>query len=146
MDDLRIRDLEQLEALWLGIYDGAGRVDYRNMLPYYAEDIHFRDSVQELRGMRAFRAMTERLARRSKQLRFIIHSGLMEGDRAFIEWEMVITYKKFPSASVHGASRLRLRDGKIAEQRDYYDLWGDIFDRIPLWSRAYRRFMKRSFG
>lgn len=35
---------------------------------------------------------------------------------------------------------------KVEEQRDYYDLWGDIFDNIPRFGKAYRRFMKRKFG
>jgi hypothetical protein len=37
-------------------------------------------------------------------------------------------------------------DGRIAEQRDYYDLWGDIFDNIPWFKKMYRRFMHRKFG
>jgi len=35
---------------------------------------------------------------------------------------------------------------KIIEQRDYYDLWGDIFDNIPRFSVMYRKFMKKKFG
>ena len=37
-------------------------------------------------------------------------------------------------------------EGKIAEQRDYYDLWGDIFDNIPRFGKMYRKFMKSRFG
>ncbi len=35
---------------------------------------------------------------------------------------------------------------KIIEQRDYYDLWGDIFDNIPSFRKPYRRFMRKHFG
>ncbi len=38
------------------------------------------------------------------------------------------------------------RDGRIIHQRDYYDLWGDIFNGIPGFRRLYRRFMRRYFG
>jgi hypothetical protein len=34
----------------------------------------------------------------------------------------------------------------IVDQRDYYDLWGDIFDNNPHFSRMYRTFMKKFFG
>ena len=34
-------------------------------------------------------------------------------------------------------------DGRIIEQRDYYDLWGDIFNGIPYFKRPYRRFMRK---
>lgn len=65
----------------------------------------------------------------------------------FIEWEMTIGFKKYPNSMMYGASRLTINEeGKIIEQRDYYDLWGDIFDKIPRFGKAYRRFMKRKFG
>ena len=65
----------------------------------------------------------------------------------FIEWEMTISYKKNPSSVLYGSSRVTLNEaGKIAEQRDYYDLWGDIFDNIPKFGKAYRKFMHKKFG
>ena len=60
---------------------------------------------------------------------------------------MTIKFKKNPSSVLYGTSRLTLNEnGKIASQRDYYDLWGDIFDNIPRFGKAYRRFMKKRFG
>jgi hypothetical protein len=65
----------------------------------------------------------------------------------FLEWEMTIKVKKNPSSVLYGTSRITINEkGKIAEQRDYYDLWGDIFDNIPRFGKAYRRFMKKKFG
>ena len=56
-------------------------------------------------------------------------------------------FKKFPSSTLYGCSKLTLNDQSlIVEQRDYYDLWGDIFDNIPRFGRMYRRFMHRKFG
>jgi hypothetical protein len=60
---------------------------------------------------------------------------------------MTISYKKNPSSVLYGSSRLTInRAGKISEQRDYYDLWGDIFDNIPRFGPSYRKFMKKKFG
>jgi hypothetical protein len=60
---------------------------------------------------------------------------------------MTISYKTRPSSVIYGASRLYLDDeGKIVYQRDYYDLWGDIFDNIPRFNKMYRKFMHRKFG
>ena len=70
-----------------------------------------------------------------------------EQHNIFIEWEMTIGFKKYPNSIMYGSSRLTINnEGKIIEQRDYYDLWGDIFDNIPRFGKAYRRFMKRKFG
>lgn len=146
MDEYRITSAEQLCGLWKGVYREKGEVDWSLLLPYYSQDIVFKDTIQEIRGIADFTAMTDRLAKRSRDLEYIIHSSVMEGDLIFIEWEMVISYKKYPKSSVFGASRITLREGKIIYQRDYYDLWGDIFDNIWFMKKGYRRFMKKRFG
>ncbi len=138
---------DTIKGLWEKTYNTSGKPDWSHIIPYYDENIIFRDSIQELRGIEAFTAMTERLAKRSKALNMEVMRAVMEGKVLFIEWEMTISFKKNPSSVLYGASRLTLNEeGKIIEQRDYYDLWGDIFDNIPRFNKMYRRFMKRKFG
>jgi len=133
--------------LWTKTYNTEGKPDWSHILPYYDNDIYFRDSIQEIRGIKEFKAMTERLAKRSKDLKMNIVKAVMEENIIFIEWEMTIKFKKNPSSVLYGSSRLTLNaEGKIKEQRDYYDLWGDIFDNIPRFGKAYRRFMIKKFG
>ena len=133
--------------LWSKTYNTEGQPDWSHILPYYDSDIWFRDTVQELRGIEDFTAMTERLAQRSKDLKMKIVRAVKEENIIFLEWEMTIKFKKNPSSVLYGTSRLTLNDeGKITEQRDYYDLWGDIFDNIPRFGKAYRKFMKKKFG
>ena len=91
--------------------------------------------------------MTERLTKRSKDLKMKIINAAKVDNIIFMEWEMTLSFKKYPSSILYGTSRLTLTtDGRIIEQRDYYDLWGDIFDNIPRFGKAYRRFMIRKFG
>jgi limonene-1,2-epoxide hydrolase len=138
---------EAIRELWSKTYNTAGKPDWSHILPYYDKDIYFRDSVQEIHGIVEFTAMTERLTKRSKDLKMNIVNVVMEGNTVFVEWEMTIAFKKNPSSLLFGASRLTInQEGKIAQQRDYYDLWGDIFDNIPRFGKAYRRFMKKKFG
>ena len=143
----KITVVETVEDLWSKTYNTAGKPDWSHILPFYDDTIYFRDSIQEIHGMTEFRAMTERLTNRSKDLKMKIVKAVMGGDTVFVEWEMTISYKKNPSSVLYGSSRLTLNnEGKITEQRDYYDLWGDIFDNIPRFGKAYRKFMKRKFG
>lgn len=138
---------ESIKELWSKTYNTEGKPDWSHILPYYDEDIYFRDSIQELRGMEDFKAMTERLTNRSNDLKMNIVRAVQQGRDIFIEWEMTIKFKRNPSSVMYGSSRVTLNEeGKIIEQRDYYDLWGDIFDNIPRVAKAYRRFMKRKFG
>jgi len=133
--------------LWSKTYNTQGKPDWSHILPYYDNNIYFRDSIQEIRGIEEFTAMTERLTKRSKDLKMSIVKAVMEENIIFIEWEMTLSFKKYPSSVLYGSSRLTLNDeGKITEQRDYYDLWGDIFDNIPRFGKAYRKFLIRKFG
>jgi limonene-1,2-epoxide hydrolase len=136
-----------IRELWSKTYNTEGKPDWSHILPYYDENIFFKDSIQELRGIEEFKAMTKRLTDRSSSLSMNIRNTAQNGNVIFIEWEMTITFKKTPNSVLYGSSRVTLNaEGKIAEQRDYYDLWGDIFDNIPRFGKAYRRFMKKKFG
>ena len=145
--DDRIITLDTVRELWSKTYNTEGKPDWSHILPYYDKDVYFRDSVQELHGIEEFTAMAERLTKRSKDLSMKIINAVMEDKTVFLEWEMTIKFKKNPSSVLYGTSRLTLNGNcKIASQRDYYDLWGDIFDNIPRFGKAYRRFMKKRFG
>lgn len=150
-DDMMRNDgrltLEIVNDLWAKTYNTDGKPDWSHILPYYDEEIYFRDTIQEIHGMTEFKAMTERLTKRSQDLGMKLVRTAQAGDDIFLEWEMTIAYKKYPSSVMYGFSRLTLNErGKIAEQRDYYDLWGDIFDNIPFFAKRYRKFMKKKFG
>lgn len=147
-DPYVIRDLEQLVDLWSRTYNiHKGKPDWSHILPYYADDIVFRDAIQEIHGIEAFREMTERLTRRSGELEMTITHAMMQGNLIFVEWEMTILFRKTRRSVIYGASRLTLNaQGKICEQRDYYDLWGDIMDNVPLLAKPYRAFMRKVFG
>lgn len=139
--------LDIVKELWTKTYNTNGDPDWSHILPYYDDEIYFRDSIQELRGITEFKAMTVRLTKRSKDLKMNLVNAVQKDSDIFIEWEMTISYKKYPSSVMYGASRITINEqGKIVEQRDYYDLWGDIFDNIPRFGKAYRKFMKRKFG
>lgn len=143
----RIKNIDQFADLWTNIYNKKGRPDWSHILPYYDDDIHFRDCIQEIHGMREFKAMTERLTNRSQDLKMKIVKIVMDGRLLFFEWEMTLNFRQTRSSTIYGLSRLTLNEeGKIVEQRDYYDLWGDIFDNIPGISKGYRMFMKKLFG
>jgi hypothetical protein len=139
--------IDLIKELWSKTYNTEGKPDWSHILTYYDDNIYFRDSIQEIRGIDEFTAMTERLTKRSKDLKMNIVNAVMEENIVFIEWEMTLSFKKYPSSILYGSSRLTInKEGKISEQRDYYDLWGDIFDNIPRFGKVYRRFMKKKFG
>lgn len=139
--------VELIKELWSKTYNTEGKPDWSHILPYYADDIYFRDIIQEIHGIGPFTEMTQRLTARTKELKMRIVNIMMDENIVFMEWEMTLSFKKYPSSVMYGSSRLTLNDeGKISEQRDYYDLWGDIFDNIPRFGKMYRKFVKSKFG
>jgi len=138
---------DQIRELWSKTYDREGKPDWSHIFPYYREDLLFKDSIQEIRGIEAFKALCRRLAGRCSHLDMVIPAIVKEGGIIFMQWEMTMSFEKYPSSTIYGATRLLLHeDGRIIDQRDYYDLWGDIFDNIPWFAKPYRRFMAKKFG
>lgn len=143
----RIENKEQLCELWTNIYNRKGRPDWSHIIPYYDNKIVFQDSIQKIRGIKDFTEMTERLVQRSQDLKMKVVHSVQNGKIIMIEWEMTLSFGKYPNSTLYGISRLTLNEhGKIIRQRDYYDLWGDIFDNIPFMKPKYRKFMRKKFG
>ncbi|MHC1787559.1 MAG: nuclear transport factor 2 family protein [Christensenellales bacterium] len=138
---------ENVRLLWSKTYNHEGKPDWSHIFPYYHEDIVFQDSIQRIEGKEAFIAMCGRLTDRCKQLRMDITSMLSDGQEIVFDWQMTMMFGRFPSTPIYGCTKLTLHaDGRIIGQRDYYDLWGDIFNGIPWFKRPYRRFMRKKFG
>lgn len=145
--DYRITDTEQLVELWTEIYNKEGHPDWSHMIPYYDDHIIFQDTIQELHGIDDFISMTTRLSQRSENLKMQIIHTARNDNIFFLEWEMTLSFKKYPNSTLYGASKVTINEsGKIIKQRDYYDLWGDIFDNIPRFNKMYRKFVKKKFG
>ena len=104
-------------------------------------------SIQRIEGKAEFVAMCRRLMKRCEKLQMDIHAVARNGNYIFMNWTMTMVFRKFPSTPMYGSTRLTLHeDGRIIEQRDYYDLWGDIFNGVPYFRKPYRSFMRRFFG
>ena len=145
--DLPPLNVERVLDLWSRTYNKEGKPDWSHIFPYYHETIIFQDTIQRIDGIDDFTEMCNRLTKRCEQLNMDIHSIVMNDNVIFFEWTMVMIFRKFPSTPMYGCSKLTLNEeGIIVEQRDYYDLWGDIFNGIPRFKKIYRRFMRKYFG
>lgn len=137
----------RVRELWSKTYNTEGKPDWSHIFPYYHENIVFQDSIQKVEGKEAFLGVCNRLTTRCESLNMEIVSIARNGNVIIFDWIMTMSFKKYPSTPMYGASKLILNeDGRIVSQRDYYDMWGDIFNNIPHWNKIYRRFLKRKFG
>jgi len=140
-------NINTVRELWSKTYNAYGKPDWSHIYPYYHPDIVFQDSIQRIEGIEEFTALCERLTKRCEKLQMDIHAMAQNGNTIFMEWTMTMVFRKSPSTPMYGTTKLILGpDGRIIQQRDYYDLWGDIFNNIPYFKGPYRRFMRRFFG
>ena len=140
-------DIDKVRELWSKTYNTNGKPDWSHLYPYYHPDVVFQDSVQRIEGIKEFVALCERLTRRCESLQMEIVS--IAGGSYFIlmDWIMTMSFNKYPSTPVYGSTKLVINDdGRIIYQRDYFDLWGDIFNGIPYFKKIYRKFMRKHFG
>ncbi len=138
---------DTVRKLWSRTYNTSGKPDWSHIYPYYHPEIVFQDSIQRVHGIEAFVALCERLTRRCERLHMEIRSVAQVSNTIFMDWTMTMVFRKLPSTPIHGCTKLTLHeDGRIIQQRDYYDLWGDIFDGVPFLRVPYRAFMRRVFG
>ncbi len=101
----------------------------------YADDIVFRDPIQEVRGIDAFLAMNRRLLKRMRTLEWIVVTTADEGETIFLEWTMRGKTKLGPTVSVDGMTRARTRGGRIVDHRDYWDLGELLASSMPAGKR-----------
>lgn len=140
-------NVDTVIELWSKTYNAHGKPDWSHIYPYYHPKVVFQDSIQRVEGIEDFTALCERLTKRCESLRMDIHSIAQNSNIILMDWTMTMAFRKNPSTPIYGSTRLTLHeDGRIIAQRDYYDLWGDIFNGIPFFRRPYRSFMRRVFG
>ena len=92
-DNYTIQTVEQIKELWQKTYNQEGKPDWSHIIPYYAEEMEFKDSIQYINGKEEFTAMTERLSARSQDLKMAVVRATKDGPTIFVEWEMTISYK-----------------------------------------------------
>ncbi len=102
-----------------------------------AADIVFRDPLQTLNGREAFLAMNRRILGRSRRLAFDVADAIGGGQSLFLAWTMTYEPKNGRAIVFEGSTHALVRDGMIAEQRDYWDLLSSVARSYPLARNLY---------
>jgi limonene-1,2-epoxide hydrolase len=144
---LKTLDINTIRELWSKTYNANGKPDWSHLFPYYHPDIVFQDSIGRIEGINEFISLCERLTERCESMEMQILSIAQNSNIILMDWIMTMSFNKYPSTPVYGSTKLVIHDdGRIIEQRDYFDLWGDIFNGIPYFKKHYRKFMRNKFG
>ena len=89
--------IETIREHWSKTYNTDGKPDWSHIFPFYHENIVFQDSIQRVEGKEAFLGVCNRLTDRCRELKMNIVDIARNGNVIFMEWEMTMMFKKFPS-------------------------------------------------
>jgi len=147
ISQLKTLDINTVRELWSKTYNTNGKPDWSHLYPYYHPEVVFEDPIQHIEGIEEFIGLCERLAKRCESLQMEILSIAQNSNIILMDWIMTMAFTKYPSTPLYGSTKLTLHgDGRIIHQRDYFDLWGDIFNGIPYFKKHYRKFMRKTYG
>src|SRR5437868_6257768 len=88
--------------------------------PLYADDVTFEDPVQKVEGIEAFLDVNRRLARKARELSFLVDRVVGDDTECFLTWHMRLRPKLGPLFELDGVSHLRTEGGKVRYHRDYW--------------------------
>ena len=111
----------------------------------YAEDAHFRDPFNDVRGRAAVVRIFDHMFEQLDAPRFKVHSAMSDGADAWLEWTMYLQLRG-RELSIEGATRLRFDDvGRVAEHRDYWDAAQELYEKLPVLG-SLMRWLRRRLG
>jgi hypothetical protein len=135
-------DIDSLRALFTKPY-GAPGPSQEQWRALYAEDVQFQDPTQERRGIESYIKAQEGLLQRCDDSYLTAGAIAIEGECAFVEWEMGLKIKGIEFI-YPGVSRLRFdSEGRINAHRDYFDFVGPTFTPVPVVGGFVRWLYKR---
>lgn len=112
----------------------------------YSEDAVFIDPFHRIEGREALERYFQRLYRNVNSIEFQYGEAVSEGDRIFMEWQMVLSHprlRKGQPVIVEGATRFQLRDGLVCVHRDYLDTAQMLYENLPVLGSIVRSIKKR---
>lgn len=120
---------------FLDFYNSLSANGLDAIADYYAEQVQFIDPVHEINSRSALQHYLAHGYQRLNYARFTPVSGLCQGERGFLSWQMRFSHPAFAKGQeilVHGSTELAWQDGRICYHRDYYDLTEMVYQHIPV--------------
>lgn len=133
-------DIDALADAWKAA--ARDRKALPQLLSHYHRDIHFRDPLQETQGIDAFGRATGRFLKMARGLELDIEDAIDGGDSGLLVWRMAFSPPLGPSLQFDGTSHLRMADGAIRHQRDYWDLADTLVGSVPGGRTIWRRLLE----
>ena len=105
-------------------YESFSRLDWQSMNSCYADDCSFSDPIFQNLNAKEAKAMWKMLCTTAKDFSLTFEIGEKDKDSIVVNWQAKYTFSKTGrrvTNQVH--TKLKIRDGKISEHIDQFDLY-----------------------
>lgn len=112
----------------------------------YHPDIRLIDPVAEHQGIVVVERYFSALLKNLRHCRFEMTLIRELGDDALLLWRMEYAHPRLQGGAdqtLQGSSYLKMRDGKVIFQRDYYDMGAMLYEKLPLLGPVVRLIKRR---
>ncbi len=140
-------DISQPLQQYIEYYESMTPESVEQLRTLAAEDIHFRDPFNDLRGVEKVIEVMHDMFRDTIDPKFKIVESYQKENMAPLKWEMPFIPKKMSSSEpwfVVGFSELRFNNaGLVCAHIDYWDAATYFYEKIPLIGFLIRQVKKR---
>ena len=128
---------------YIDAYEGLTPATLQQLQDCFAEQAHFSDPFNDVRGKAAIRRVFEHMFVSCERPRFEVDESAGDERLVYLRWHFSFGA---PSARriVEGVSRVRFAaDGLVVDHRDYWDPASQLYETIPFLRRLFRALRKR---
>ncbi|MDX1705545.1 nuclear transport factor 2 family protein [Pseudidiomarina sp.] len=136
-EKVKSEDRPQIVERLAKFYDEFGKCDFDNLGDLYDEDITFSDPIHQVHGLDDLKKYLKHSMSNVEQCHFAFTEYMLNDKQLFISWQMRFVHPKVSAGRevvVPGVSHFKLKDDKVCEQEDFYDLGVMIYEQIPVLS------------
>lgn len=102
---------------------------------FYAEDVHFKDPFNDVRGLAAVQRIFRHMFRQVAVPRFVVVEQIVDTGGAMLAWEFYYRVRLWGQGGtqvIRGVSHLRFNAaGKVIFHRDYWDTAEELYMKVP---------------
>jgi hypothetical protein len=114
----------------------------------YARNAYFKDPFNEVHDNQSIKRLFVHMFEQVDNPRFVIHESILQGNQAFITWDMICGFKSWAKGEqrIRGGTHLTFaEDGLVASHRDYWDAAEELYEKLPVLG-SFMRLLKKAAG
>lgn len=119
----------------MDFYDDFKLENIDQLSDIYTDDVTFTDPIHQVQSLDDLQTYFKHTMENVEYCHFAFTERAFSGDWLFLAWQMRFVHEKLADGRelvLPGVSQFHIRDGKVAEQQDHYDLGAMLYEHIPV--------------